>query len=291
MKLLRISGLILFLLSVIAYAGYKGYEWNNRDTFGPNITYQGDCISVSVNTPEENLLKDVTASDEKDGDVTNSIMVEEISKFNSAGSRTITYAAFDSNNNISKVERKLTYTDYIRPRFSLSKPLRFIVGDIDSVLSYLTAWDCIDGDLTRKIKYIEQESGFGQAEGIYKVEFQVTNAVGDTVYLPTEVEFYYPSSENESFTPQISLRDYLVYKKVGEYFDVYSDIEKVSIGLTDYVFQDGQSNKGNIKTLSREDISIQSDVNMRIPGVYNIEYSMTKDGLTGKTRLIVVVEE
>ncbi len=289
MRALRITGLVIFLLSSIAFLGFKQYKAYSKDNEGPEITYQSDSISVSVNASEQDLLQEVTAFDKVEGDVTASIMIEKISKFTSPGKRTITYAAFDSSNNITKRERELVYTDYISPRYSLSQPLIFNVGDVD-ILKNLTVSDCIDGDLTSNIKYDEQDYTFGDFEGIYEMKLQVTNSAGDTAYLPVEVEFRYPSYEKSEFIPKILLKEYLVYCKIGEAFNAWSYLDKVLVDQEGHTVQSSLTNGGRM--ISKGDISLDSNVDMRQAGVYQVKYSMTtEDGYTGTTKLIVVVEE
>lgn len=291
MKILRIVSLILFLLTVIAFGSYRRIESKSKDTLGPEITYESDGIEVSVNAPVEELLKGVTAIDDRDGNVSDSILIEKISRFTDTGNRTITYAAFDLNNNITKVERELGYNDYTSPRFVLSQPLRFPVGDTDNIVKYMTVQDSLDGDLTDKIKYEGIKYGFGQSEGTYDIEFQVTNSAGDTSYLLTKVEFYYPGYQNQEYLPKIHLSDYIVYIKAGDSMDPKAYLTEVTIGQKRYSFQEG-FNPGAVSTISKNEIKVNSNVNVRISGVYDIEYSFTtEDGYTGVTRLLVVVEE
>lgn len=280
MKLLRITGLVLFLLCTVGFVGFKGIELNNQDILGPEITIQNNSITVSVKDSKEKLLEGITAFDEKDGDVTDTLLVENISRFTSAGKRIITYAAFDKSNNIMKEEREIVYDDYVSPKFSLSKQLRFYVGEEYDIIRNMKATDCIDGDITDKIKYNEQTLGLGESEGIYKVEFQVTNSAGDTAYLPTTVEFYYPGYQNIDLLPTIQLKEYLIYIKIGESVAPESYIEKVMVG----------NDKKN--RIPKNQVKMSSNVNSNKPGVYDVNYTVTsEDGYKGTAKLLVIVEE
>lgn len=292
MRLLRIAGLVIFLLSAAAFAGYRKLEADSKDLSGPIITYNSNSITVSVNTSKEELLKDVTAYDEKDGVVTDSLLIEEVSKFDNTGKRTITYAAFDSNRNITKAERELIYSDYIPPRFSLSNPLRFIVGDTSDILRNITAQDVIDGDLTENIKYEIQKIGFGQKDGKFDIEFMVTNSAGDTAYLPAKIEFYYPNYQRESFTPEILLSQYVIYAKVGETVDAKSYLKGVILGEKEFNFLGNETYKVGETNISKSEIKVNSNINKNQPGVYTIVYSIsTAEGYTGSIELLVVFEE
>jgi hypothetical protein len=295
MKLLRISGLLLFLLSAISFAGYYGYETSRNDNVGPVIEFTGDEIVVGVEATNEELLNNVTAYDEKDGNVTDTVLVEAVSDFIGPGQRMITYAAFDSNGNVTKKERKLVYTDYKPPRFSLEKPLRFAVGDAANILRYLKVWDCIDGDLTENIKYEEPNAYFGTAEDTYQMKFQVTNSAGDTAVLPAEIEFYTPVYNSEKLIPEILLDEYLIYLKAGDTFKPEAHLKGVRINQEEYrIAEDGgaQGEPSSNATISKKSISISTNVNTRKPGIYQAEYSMTaQNGYRGATKLLIVVEE
>lgn len=292
MRLLRAAGIVIFVLSTIAYNGYKGFLVNGRDTRGPVIEVNNDKLRVSTKVTEEELLLAATAFDEKDGDVTDSLLIAELSRLSKNNTRTITFAAFDSKGNISEVKGQLSYTDYIPPRFSLSKPLIFEVGDSESILDFMTVQDCIDGDLTDRIKYETRQLGLGSSEGIYPIEFQVTNSAGATVYLPTEVEFYNPNLVKPELIPLIHLNSYVVYRKTGEPFDARSYLEGVTYNNVQYSFREGTDGENVEPVISRYDVEVATDLNIMLPGVYTVGYSMTtEEGKKGHTKLIVIVEE
>ncbi len=190
MKVLRIAVLSLFLLSSIAYLGYWRYISINTDLIGPEIRCDTEEVQVSVKATEEELLQGITAFDDKDKDVTGTLLIESISDFISPGKRIITYAAFDSSNNVSRLERKLIYTDYTSPQFTILQPLRFALGSADGVEGYLQVLDCLDGDITDKIKFDQLSYNYYGSGGVYSIEFRATNSAGDTAYLSTDVEFY-----------------------------------------------------------------------------------------------------
>ncbi len=292
MKLLRISVFVLFLLSTAGYLGYRYYEERTKDLTGPTIIFQEDSLVVSVSAAENELFQGTQAFDDYDGDVTNSLMVEDISHLIGKEKRIVTYVAFDSNTNISKREREIIYMDYTSPRFSASKPLRFPVGEGNRMLQNLMAFDCIDGDISEKIRYEEPESNFGYSEGNYPMEFLVTNSVGDTTSLPVEVTFYHANAQNKEQIPEIRLSEYIVYIKKGDPFYPKSYINGLRLGNREYSFTDNDLGENNIELTLKNAIQIDSDLKVREPGIYSIEYTMmTEAGYTGETSLVVIVEE
>ncbi len=291
MKILRLSGLIVFLFSFAVFTWFRISEVKSSDTTGPVFDCKADSLAVSVKTTEEDLLEGITAYDQKDGDVTDTIMIEKLSGFITAEKRKLTYAAYDSSNNVTKYERELTYTDYTPPRFSITKPFSFSVSGQDSITGYLTATDCIDGDLTDKITYEAPNEIMGQSVGTYEVKFFVTNSAGDTACLPVTVEYHYTDADNADRVPEIELSDYLIYIKTGTAFNPRSFLKGVKIGAKQYSIQTNQSIPAADNVISQDRITVKSGVNQKEPGVYEVNYSMTEDGFQGTTKLLVVVEE
>ena len=86
-------------LMVIAAVLYLG-----QDRTAPVISYGPDSLAYEEGMEESLLLAGVTAQDERDGDVTESLMVEKISE-TSNGNVIITYVAKDRSDNVGKASR------------------------------------------------------------------------------------------------------------------------------------------------------------------------------------------
>ena len=86
-------------LMVVAAVLYLG-----QDRTAPVISYGPDSLTYEEGMEESLLLTGVTAQDEKDGDVTESLMVEKISE-TSNGNVIITYVAKDHSDNVGKASR------------------------------------------------------------------------------------------------------------------------------------------------------------------------------------------
>ena len=271
--------LIVTLLCCLGFAAYLVYTRQISDNTPPEISFLSDVLEVSVEASEEDLLVGVTARDSKDGDVTNSILVERVSGLSSDQLATITYAAFDQAGNVAKAQRTLHYTDYHSPRFSLSAPLVFRSGSSFNLLNYVGAEDVIDGVLDDRIKatLVSTESALSE-EGTHEVEFRVTNSMKDTVYLTVPVEIYPAGLYNAAVT----LTDYLVYVEQGSRFDARDYLESFQKGTETAYLQDSSSGVS---------VSCDSDVNTYVPGTYCVTYTVKSGSYTGYTRLIVVVEE
>lgn len=252
---------VLVILCCMAFGAYYLYFGGEKDNNAPTIQLTSDYIEASVYEDQTEMLKNVTAWDAEDGDVTSSAVIESVSDIFDDNQATVTYAAFDSAGNVSKAQCTVVYTDYEGPRFTLSAPLLFREGSYFDVMDVICAEDAIDGDLTNRIKGTLISGGTAIVnKGEYQVEFRVTNSLGDTVYLNAPVEVV---SASQNIT-RLMLREYLIYVKQNTVFDAKSYLETED-----------------------EHVCIDSDVNMDEPGVYTVTYNLNAD----MTRLIVVVEE
>lgn len=80
------------------------------DRKGPEIELPADGdVTYEEGSDTAPLLEGVTATDEKDGDVTDSLMIENIFPNEDHTSASVVYAAKDSHNNVSKATRRVNY--------------------------------------------------------------------------------------------------------------------------------------------------------------------------------------
>lgn len=274
---------LLLALTVVccaAYAVYGIYTSHTVDHTAPEITVEAEEFTASVNAGEAELLAGVTAWDDRDGDVTGSMVVESVSAIFDGNRATVTYAAFDGAGNVAKSSRTVVYTDYVGPRFTLSAPLLFREGRYFDVFDLVGAEDPLDGDLTDRVKGTLKSGDSAMADvGVYEVEFRVTNSLGDTAYLTLPVEIL-PA---ESFDAQAALSEYLVYLKKGASFRAERYLDSVRLG--------GAAVDLSAGVPEDVSLSVESDVNTSVPGVYSVTYTLQRGGYTGMTRLMVVVEE
>lgn len=99
--------IILFLLAVcIVLAGYVTGTRLKVDSIGPEIIFE-DKIVYREEMDKNELLEDVKAHDETDGDVSDSLMIESIYPIDD-GKVVVVYVAKDSKNNITKAKRELS---------------------------------------------------------------------------------------------------------------------------------------------------------------------------------------
>ncbi len=256
--------IILLVFSIASLIFFLKREEKINDTVAPVLTCESDTINASVSITEEELLMGVTAFDNRDGDVSNTIVVQSISNFIKENERIVTYAAIDSHMNVGRIERTLVYTDYKAPTFSLSKPLSYVVGSRVNVLANIRAKSVLDGDITEKIRYGLDTIIDNLTPGVYPVEFRVTDSCGKTSYLNTEIEIY----DNSYSGIDVSLSKYVVYVKKNSDFNP----EK---------YYKGSNIEG--------ELSIVNNVNTKKEGTYTVEYFVNGINASGKSKLLVIV--
>ena len=205
--------------------------------------------------------------------MTDSIVVEGISRFDNNMEAKITYAAFDSDNHVTRASRTLTYSDYTVPTFQLEVPLAFHNGNFD-LLACITANSCLDGDLSSKIKVtVLDETTSIYEDGDHLVEFRVTDSMGKTSYLRTHVLVDSTLRSSAEDSP-LQLKQTMVTLQVGASFDPTAYL----------VLQDGLD-------LTAENVNIQSTVDTAQAGDYEVTYRYANgQENAAATRLVVVVK-
>lgn len=275
--------LVLILLCLMAFLGYRALDRLNTDTTAPVISIGTEALQLSVQDPETQLLQGVSARDETDGDVSASLVVESVQLEAADGLVSVRYAAFDKAGNVAKSERQVQYTDYESPRFSLSEPLVFAQNSSFDVFRIVEVQDVLDGDITHRLRATSLDETSITTVGVHDVEFRVTNSLGETVKLVLPVEVY----ASGAYQANLLLTDYLIYLPTGTFFDEESYLETFTAGAEKTSLLGGLPSGFSLKTTGNVDTST--------PGVYSVAYTVTYNKgsgttCTGYSKLIVVVE-
>ena len=277
--------LALVLAAAIALFGaYLVLTHKLKDTTPPVITVAEELLQLSVNDENEILMTGITAMDDRDGDVTASLLVESVYGITDDHVATVTYAAFDRAGNVSKIQRKVHYTDYREPRFEFAGSLSFPHNSKFDLLDYVGANDVMEGDIRRRVRAtLVSDTNSIDELGSHMVHLQVTNSLGDTVELDVPVEVYDP----EWYLASVKLDTYLLYLKKGDVFNPREHLDKFVVRGADT-----DVSRGIPEGI---DCEIDGAVNTTVPGVYRVQYTLTKDlnltSYTGQAYLIVVVQE
>lgn len=253
MKILERVTVIVFAAVLIAFVACQVCLRLFVDRTPPVISCDSEVLETKVGASDAALLRGITASDNKDGDLTGQVLVKSITPLITDNTAKITYIVFDSSDNMATYTRTIRYTNYEKPHFSLHEPLIFPVGSNVPVLERLTAKDTFDGDLSSNIR-ITAQNITSSYEGLYNITAQVSNSMGDVETLPLKVIISNASAAN----PQIMLTDYIVYVDKGSHFNPYNYIDSV------------QNRNGS--EVSIESVQVDSPVDTNTPGVYDVSY-------------------
>ena len=311
MKQLKRILLGLTAVSVALLAVFLIYDLAARDRTAPEIFCPDGILEASVFVTDEELLNGVTATDDRDGDLTGSVVVENLSAMGQDRTRAVNYVVMDLSGNVSRASRTIRYMDYESPRILLDHPLR--VSDpsqIWDLLGSIQATSVLDGDLTAHFKYNFLSSNPILNEGSYSLELRVNDSAGGSTIIPTTLELYDIREE----TIPVELTDYILYLHVNDPFDPDAyfgpkeetapeedeDTDDADSGDDEPEQDEADEKKDTDKKkppksrLNKgEHLDIDSDVNTAVPGVYHVTYTVTRDKSEayGRSRLIVVVEE
>lgn len=290
MRRLRIAVAGLFILSLAAFIGYNIYSRVIQDNVPPTITAESDTVSVSVESEDDSeLYQGLSAEDNRDGDLTDSIRISSMSNFTEPGKREVTYAVFDSSNQGATLTRTLEYTDYTSPQIQLTAPLRYSLEEMSdvSLTENMSVEDCLDGNITSQIRASYNDAIYVQQAGEYPVTVQVSNSAGDTCTVGLTVTVTDPSDEDEGSKYYPLLSKYIVYAKVGGSVDYDSLITGFERNGAEYLFSEEDD---DFLPGDRGDVEISGNVNFKEAGSYTVDYKFTsEDGVTATTKLAVVV--
>lgn len=281
MKVLRNILVSVFIVIALLFGIFELNAFRDKDKEPPVITASSDEILLSTNATSEEFLQGMTAYDEKDGDVTSSLVVVSKTHFVTGTTVKVNYAAFDSHNNVATYTRRVTFTDYQKPKFALSAPLRFVSRNNPNYLGNVTASDLIDGDISSQIKMIVQDSTFSNTDTrSIPMVLQATNSVGDTseVYVTAYLETQYNYNR-----PTPALSEYLIYTEPG----VTPDFRSLLTGI----FKNGETLPFDENYTPDMIVVDTSKLDLYSEGCYVVTYMLQSgEDILGTTELYVVVE-
>ena len=99
----------IMVILCLGLMGFVGFMKFSEDNTPPEIQFQDNKIVYTAGDSYDGLLDGVTATDNKDGDVTESLVVESVYPNEDGQTATIVYVARDSRNNVGKANKVVTY--------------------------------------------------------------------------------------------------------------------------------------------------------------------------------------
>lgn len=94
-----------FAIVDVILIGISAFFYQEEDRNAPVISFAETQLVYEEGMDETFLLEGVSASDDRDGDVTGALIVEKVSE-TADGNVIVTYAAADSSNNVAKRSRE-----------------------------------------------------------------------------------------------------------------------------------------------------------------------------------------
>lgn len=271
MRYLRIAAIVILVLSLVFTGWVQNRYSRNINTDRPVLQSTVQQLDISVKDPKEAIFQGLTATDATDGDLTDQIMVASVSHFLEPGTVNVKYVVFDNHNNSATLTRRVHYTDYTAPVFSLEKDPGYVVGKSMDLLEHLQVIDVIDGDISDRIRIVSNMVN-NYSVGNYPVVLEVTNSCGDVAQLTIWVK--YKSTED---TAEIDLHSYIIYISQGETFEPRTLI--------------ASAYDKNMNALDSEKVEILGNLDVNTPGTYQLTYSYQDSKVSGQSTLTVVVTE
>lgn len=251
MKYLRMTAIGLFAMAIGLFVMSEVQERMEEDPHSPVITCDTEEIEIPVDYTQEQLMEGVHAEDPEDGDLTDEIITGQFSQFIDDGVCELSYVVFDSSNQPAVCERKVRFTDYEAPKFSLTGPLVFNAGDVNNAQQMIRVQDVLDGDITEMLLNKKDDISY-QIPGTYSIEVEVTNSFGDmeSAVLPVHV--------TDEQTHLLGNPSPLVYVEKGGSFDAGALAGKLT--------GDGKA------PVQAQGMTVESNVDTSKPGVYEVHY-------------------
>lgn len=196
-----IGGLAV-LIGILLLLSFLGFR--DEDTVSPEITYGEEPLYYD-GADTENLLEGVSARDDKDGDVTASLMVAQIYD-NGDGTGVVVYTAKDGANNVAMERREFRYQNT-----APEEP-----ADVPEDPEHGAG----DGESTEPGADGETDDGsIGTNEEGYAID-----SLGN---LTDEAYEEFRAAQLEEGMPVVRLSEHQITLAVGESFNIYNYIDEV----------------------------------------------------------------
>lgn len=100
---------VLMSLSIAGLLGLSVYMTISMDRIPPVITIPDKEITYKEGADTDSLLKDVTAWDDVDSNITDKLRIDTIIPDKDGLTAVVVYAVYDSSNNVTKEKRTVSY--------------------------------------------------------------------------------------------------------------------------------------------------------------------------------------
>ncbi|HDR3493844.1 TPA: DUF5011 domain-containing protein [Bacillus wiedmannii] len=222
-------------------------------------------------------MKDVSATDKEDGDITSEIKYEGNVDTNTPGTYTITYTVKDSAGHLATQTQTITVKEKPaedkEPELTVPEETVLTVGDQCDPMSGVKAIDKEDGNLTSKVKY--KGNVDTTKPGKYIVEYSVVDSKGVNA-IATQTVIVEESGETPDMEPKLTV-PVGATMNVGEQFD-----RMAGVSATDK--EDGDLTSK---------VTVEGKVDTTKPGTYVLTYTVKDSAghLATQTQIVTVKEK
>lgn len=250
MKKLKL--MILFLIFTVILVGCNTNT--TIDLVPPNLSGTKD-ITYAIGSTEPDYLDGVTAIDIVDGDVTNSIIVDDSDvDLTTPGTYLVIYIVSDTSGNGIQRLISIIVEDRTPPEIFGANDLTYYIGDTEpNYLQGITATDNLDGDITNLVT-VDDTSVDLFLPGSYTLTYSVTDTSGNDTQLSVSIMVI------DDGLPEILGTEDLIYNigdSIPDYLNGVSATDNADGDITDLIIVD------------------DSNVNLTLLGTYSLTYSVT----------------
>lgn len=256
-----------------------------KDTVAPTITLAGDQ-NMKVNLGGTYEEPGYTATDDCQGDITASVIIEGSVDASKEGSYELRYYVEDDYGNSYEIIRVVTVSDIEGPSILLNgDTIMYVkVGESYSEPGY-SASDNLDGDVTGKVVVTSHVDT--SKKGVYSVVYKVTDTSGNTTETTRKIYVY----EKQMVAETVDPGDKVVYLTFddgpGRYTERLLDIlDKYGVKVTFFVTNQFPKYKDMIGEAHRRGHTIALHTYSHQYSIYSSEEAYYED--LGKIRDLVV---
>lgn len=266
---------------------------STMDRVAPEISFPEEQAEYHLSDTKEVLLQGVVASDDVDGDVTDTLVVENIFTDDAKGQATVVYVAKDSSNNIAKVSRFMSWSPETEAETETETETEELTEAPETETETEEESESEDASEVQTETAAESETEEAETEtaapAAVIVEEEQTEesetqeqTESETIVIPEDdedLDAYYEEifAQLSPGTPRLRLVCRKLQISVGDSFDPLIYVQSI---------EDDYDNKYELW----RQISIEGEVNTKVPGIYQLIYTATDSSGNVSNRAMLLVD-
>lgn len=175
MRAIKVFAIGFFLCSLILFS-VKGLL-QKGDSNSLWIKADRDEVTVSVRDDRARWSEGITAGVGDDASLTDRVRLTHIGKMDAEGRLSVIYTVTDGNRTTASLARKIRFSDYSAPSFTLLKEAELERGSTLTLSELVLVTDPLEGDITHKVQIIDSDVKMNEA-GHYEMLITVETVYG-----------------------------------------------------------------------------------------------------------------